>query len=142
MTQDAKEENAMPNRNDVLDEAWRVQEEASALGFDWPDVCGVLAKVREETDEIQAALDAGDRVHAARELGDLLFVCVNLARFLGARPEQILDQATKKFQNRFDALKMELAREGKSVESCAIEELDRVWNRVKVLTHQASKMGG
>lgn len=142
MSREAKDKNARRRSEDVLHEAWCVQQEASALGFDWPDVHGVLAKVREETDEIGAALDARDRAHAAHELGDLFFVCVNLARFLGVRPEDVLAQATAKFQNRFAALKIELAREGKTVESCALEELDRVWDRVKVLTHQSSKMGG
>lgn len=136
---EANERDPIRNADDVLREAWQVQEDASAVGFDWPDVHGVMAKVREETDEIQAALDANDQSHAARELGDLLFVCVNLARFLRARPEHVLTQAMETFKNRFNMLKEELAREGKETQSCSLDELDRVWNRVKVLTHQPSK---
>lgn len=142
MTTDSNSGNNVHAARDVMEEAWRIQEEASLLGFDWPDAHGVLAKVREETDEIEAALLAGDCAHAARELGDLLFVCVNLARFLRTRPEIVLEQACETFRTRFARLTEELLREGKSVQSCSIEELNHVWDRVKVLTHQSPNQRG
>src|SRR6201992_282878 len=71
----------------ALTRALKLQQKASKVGFDWNDPRAVLAKIREETDEIEAALDAGDKSHAATEAGDLLFAVVNLARHLDADPE-------------------------------------------------------
>src|SRR5262249_34158675 len=71
----------------ALTRALKLQQKASKVGFDWNDPKAVLAKIREEADEIEAALDAGDKRHAATEAGDLLFAVVNLARHLDADPE-------------------------------------------------------
>ncbi len=124
---------------DSLKTSWGIQDEASALGFDWPDITGVFAKVREELGEIEAAWHAGDRPHARLELGDLLFATVNLARFLDADPGEALDRANRRFTGRFDALKEILKGEGRSIESCSFEELDAVWDRVKKERRGAEK---
>jgi len=116
---------------DALLASMRVQEGASAEGFDWSSVAGVLAKVDEEVQEIREALVDGDVPHARRELGDLLLVVVNLARFVGADPREELKSATQRFENRFAHLKHALAEEGMSVEKCAPEELERWWQRIK-----------
>ena len=128
--------------NDLLQHAREIQERASAMGFDWPDANGVLAKIREETEEIQNALTDGNTAHAASELGDLLFASVNLARFLHTTAEKSLEEACARFQGRFQRLCDELAKEGKCVESCSLDELDTVWEKVKVLMHQSPKVRG
>ncbi|MBN2310636.1 MAG: hypothetical protein JXR94_16815 [Candidatus Hydrogenedentes bacterium] len=115
----------------ALVEACAVQQRAAAVGFDWPDVTGVLAKVREETAEIEHALAASDPQHAKRELGDLLFSAVNLARFLDADATQELRRATARFQCRFARVEREIERSGRSMTACSLEELDAVWERVK-----------
>jgi uncharacterized protein YabN with tetrapyrrole methylase and pyrophosphatase domain len=117
---------------DAIDHSLSVQAQASALGFDWPDAKGVLEKIEEETREIQAALEAEDAEQARRELGDLLLASVNLSRFLGVHPAEALRQATNRFSTRFEALKIEVERQGKKLETCSLEELDEVWNHVKI----------
>ena len=118
-------------RCDALDASWRIQSEVSARGFDWPDITGVFAKVREELDEVESAWSDGDREGARRELGDLLFATVNLGRFLGAHPEETLGRANRRFLARFILLETELQSEGRKVDNCSFEELDVVWERIK-----------
>jgi uncharacterized protein YabN with tetrapyrrole methylase and pyrophosphatase domain len=119
---------------DPLEQAWRVHNTASSLGFDWPDIGGVFEKVREELGEIEHAWHGGDRLHAKRELGDLFFAAVNLARFLDADPSAELMEATGRFSRRFELLKEEVAREGRQIAECSLDELDVVWERVKAMT--------
>lgn len=116
---------------DPLHESWLIQEEASGMGFDWPDVSGVFDKVHEELREIQEALAAGDAVHARRELGDVLFAVVNLGRFLGASPSGELHRTNVRFSRRFSLLREEMARDGRIMNECTLAELDEVWDRVK-----------
>lgn len=117
---------------DALRESAEVQAEASALGFDWQDVAGVLEKVEEELGEIRAALEAGDAAQARRELGDLLLIAVNLARFLDAAPDVELRAATARFARRFEAVKARLRMRGVAPESCTLDELNAVWDEVKL----------
>lgn len=117
--------------SDALLYSAAIQAGASAEGFDWPEVSGVLSKVEEELGEIREALDHGDGAHARRELGDLLLISVNLARFLGADPRAELLAATDRFSNRYACLKESLRAEGKTVENCSLEELETRWQTVK-----------
>lgn len=117
--------------SDPLAASYDIQEAASRRGFDWPDVEGVLDKLREELDEVRAALDAGDAAQAKRELGDVLFAAVNLGRFLHTHPSLELQRANERFMERFERLEFELANEGRRMESCTLAELDAVWERVK-----------
>ncbi|MEX2015160.1 MAG: MazG nucleotide pyrophosphohydrolase domain-containing protein [Candidatus Hydrogenedentales bacterium] len=129
-----------PNRSDsdsctqpdAILEAHELHEKASAAGFDWTEVAGVLAKVREELDELHAALDAGDEQHARRELGDLLFSAINLARFLRADPSFELRRASARFAARFGALQAEATRRGMNMQECTLEQLDVIWEEIKV----------
>jgi ATP diphosphatase len=124
----------MPMRVDIVDAlgySRQIQADASAEGFDWPDVAGVLDKVEEELGEIRHALAAGDTLHARKELGDLLLITVNLARFLGADPREELVEATCRFENRFRHLKFFLQAEGKSIRDCEPEALEAAWRHVK-----------
>ena len=124
---------ASPN---VLKESYRMQAEASAMGFDWPEIGGVLDKIAEELEEIRAALAQGDREQAQRELGDLLLAAVNTARFLGVEPGDALEAANKRFTERFAALQDRLAEEGIEMKSCSLDTLDAHWNAVKVRLRQ------
>lgn len=118
-------------KSDALEYSRRIQAAASSEGFDWPDISGVLDKVEEEICEVRLALETGDEAHARRELGDLLLITVNLARFLGADPREALVGATDRFENRFQQLKVLLHSEGKSIRDCAPEALEAAWQRVK-----------
>jgi len=111
--------------------AYRVQEKAASVGFDWPDVAGVLAKIREEVDETESALAKQDAAHVAEEIGDLLFAVVNLARFVKTDPEAHLRAAIEKFRRRFDRMVEGLNREGTSPERATLDEMDRLWEEAK-----------
>ena len=114
----------------ALTRALKLQEKASKVGFDWNDVCAVLHKIREEADEIEAALDkAAD--DAAAEVGDLLFAAVNLARHLRADPEALLRQTNRKFERRFAAIERALAAHGKTPAEATLAEMDKLWDAAK-----------
>ncbi len=86
-----------------------LQQKASTVGFDWNDPRAVLDKIREEADEIEAALDRGDKSDIASETGDLMFALVNLARHVDADPEMALREANAKFERRFGYIERTLA---------------------------------
>ncbi len=114
-----------------LNRAWDVQKAASAVGFDWPDISGALAKVHEEIAEVESALHEGNQEHTQEELGDLLFAMVNVARFLEQHPDLALHAATEKFEKRFAQVKTIIEAQGKQISQCSLAELDMVWDRVK-----------
>ena len=114
----------------ALTRALKLQAKASRVGFDWNDPRAVLRKIREETDEIEAALD-GDGVSAAAEVGDLLFAAVNLARHLHADPEALLRQTNQKFERRFAAIERALAAQGKAPQDATLAEMDKLWDEAK-----------
>ena len=92
----------------------------------------MLAKIREEADEIEAALDGGDANELAEETGDLLFALVNLARHVGADPETALRGTNAKFERRFAYIERALSAKGRSLEDATLEEMDALWNEAKV----------
>jgi len=114
----------------ALTRALKLQDKASKVGFDWNDPRAVLHKIREEADEIEAALD-GDATDAAGEVGDLLFAAVNLARHLRADPEAVLRGTNRKFERRFAAIEHALAAEGKKPQDATLAEMDALWNAAK-----------
>src|SRR6195256_4766440 len=115
----------------ALSRAMELQRKASSVGFDWNDPRAVLHKIREEADEIEAALDRGDADELAGETGDLLFALVNLARHVGADPEGALRGANAKFERRFAYIERALAAQGRSLERASLEEMDALWNEAK-----------
>ena len=116
----------------ALTRALKLQEKASRVGFDWNDPRAVLAKIREEADEIEAELDSeADHTHAAGEVGDLLFALVNLARHLRADPEGILRETNLKFERRFASIERALAKRGKRPEQSTLAEMDALWDAAK-----------
>ena len=129
--------------------AYRLQERAASVGFDWPDVAGPLAKVREELEEVERELPSqrptlsptagadpntpGYRPteRLVDEIGDLLFAVVNLARKSGVQPGPALDAANRKFRDRFEAVELLAADRGIDVETAGLEVLDGLWSEVK-----------
>ena len=115
----------------ALTRAMELQRKASTVGFDWNDPRAVLHKIREEADEIEAALDRGDADELAAETGDLLFALVNLARHVGADPESALRGTNAKFERRFAYIDRALAAKGRSLEGASLAEMDALWNEAK-----------
>lgn len=115
----------------ALTRALKLQEKAGRVGFDWNDPRAVLAKIREETDEIEAELAQADAAKIGAEVGDLLFAVVNLARHLRADPEDLLRQTNLKFERRFAAIEKALAACGKTPEEATLAEMDALWDEAK-----------
>ena len=115
----------------ALTRALKLQEKAGKVGFDWNDPLAVLAKIREEADEIAAELASGEARAAREEVGDLLFAVVNLARHLGADPEAALRAANEKFERRFGYIEQALATAGKTPEQSTLAEMDELWDEAK-----------
>jgi ATP diphosphatase len=115
----------------ALTRAMELQRKASTVGFDWNDPRAVLRKIREEADEIEAALDHGDSEEMAAETGDLMFALVNLARHVGANPEMALRGANAKFERRFAYIEQALAAKGRKPDGASLEEMDALWNEAK-----------
>jgi nucleoside triphosphate diphosphatase len=114
-----------------LARALALQQKASTVGFDWNDPHAVLNKIREEADEIEAALASRDADELASETGDLLFAVVNLARHVGADPDMALRGTNTKFERRFAYIERALAAKGRSLEAATLDEMDALWDRAK-----------
>jgi ATP diphosphatase len=115
----------------ALTRALKLQNKAGRVGFDWNDPRAVLAKIREEADEIEAELDRGRERQQAAEVGDLLFAVVNLARHLRADPEGLLRETNIKFERRFAAIERALATRGKTPRDATLAEMDALWDAAK-----------
>jgi ATP diphosphatase len=115
----------------ALTRALKLQQKASKVGFDWNDPMAVLAKIREEADEIESDLRSGTREAAAAEAGDLLFAVVNLARHLHADPEAVLRATNQKFERRFASIERALAARGRTPVQSTLEEMDALWDEAK-----------
>ncbi len=114
--------------------AYRLQERAAGVGFDWPDATGPMQKVKEETGELEAEMrDAGNGMREALqdEIGDLLFAVVNLARKLAIDPRAALEQANDKFTRRFEAVEHLAEQRGLDLGRAGLADLDRLWDEVK-----------
>jgi ATP diphosphatase len=115
----------------ALTRALKLQAKAGKVGFDWRDPAAVLAKIREEADEIEAELARGQRDKAVAEVGDLMFAVVNLARHLDADPEATLRSTNRKFEQRFASVERALAERGRSPREASLAEMDELWNEAK-----------
>jgi len=111
--------------------AYQVTQRASKVGFDWPDIQGVLKKLDEELMEFREALRHRDPKRAQEELGDLLFVLANVARFLRINPEQALRKTIQKFISRFHYVEVSLKKRGKSLRQSDLIEMDQLWEEAK-----------
>lgn len=115
----------------ALTRAMELQRKASTVGFDWNDPRAVLQKIREEADEIEAALDRNDKQEIAEETGDLMFALVNLARHVDADPEAALRATNAKFERRFAYIERALEAQGRTLEQASLAEMDALWNAAK-----------
>ncbi len=120
-----------PKTLPALVAAYRIQEKAGAVGFDWPDASGPLAKVHEETAELERELGGGTTAGRAAEIGDLLFAVVNLARHLTIDPERELRAATQRFRDRFHHIERRLREQGRQPSDATLAELDALWEEAK-----------
>jgi MazG family protein len=133
----------VPTGLPALVRAERLTEKASAVGFDWPEVKGVLAKVREEIGELEEAVarraaaapqdEDAHRLHGRveHELGDLLFALANLGRFLKVHPEEALRGSVRRFESRFHHVEERLREEGRTPREATLAEMDRYWDEAK-----------
>lgn len=119
----------------ALMRAEKLQKRAARIGFDWPNVRDVIAKVQEETLELQEALAADelDQAHIEEEIGDLLFVVANVARHVGRCPEDILRDANAKFERRFRYVEESLKKMGVPQSSATLAQMEKLWNDAKRL---------
>jgi ATP diphosphatase len=115
----------------ALVRAMELQRKAATVGFDWNDPRAVLQKIREEADEIEAALDIHDATELAAETGDLLFAVVNLARHAQVDPETALRMTNAKFERRFGYIEHALAANGRTLAEASLDEMDELWNEAK-----------
>jgi tetrapyrrole methylase family protein/MazG family protein/ATP diphosphatase len=115
----------------ALTRAVKLTKRAGRVGFDWPDAPAVLEKLHEEVAELEAEIAAGDHAKAREELGDLLFVCANLARKLDLDPEDALRSSNAKFIRRFGHIETRLAAQGRSPEQSSLEEMESLWIEAK-----------
>jgi len=122
----------------ALLKALRIASKAARIGFDWPDLDGLLAKVEEELAELRAAIASKERAAAADELGDLLFVLVNLARHLAIDPEDALQAANRKFVDRFRYVEERLSREGLRPSPANRERMEALWLEAKQALRRTS----
>lgn len=125
----------------ALTRALKLQAKAGQVGFDWNSARLVLQKIREEADEIEAALDANDLAEAAAEIGDLLFALVNLARHLSVDPEASLRAANAKFERRFAFIEQALAVRGASPDKATLAEMEELWIASKRAEAEAKESG-
>ncbi len=121
----------VPSSLPALTRAVKLQQKASSVGFDWNDARLVLAKIREEADELERALDQGHKPEIAEETGDLLFAMVNLARHVGADPESALRSTNDKFTRRFAYIEQALHASGRQMQNATLSEMDALWTEAK-----------
>jgi tetrapyrrole methylase family protein / MazG family protein len=121
----------VPKAQPALNRAFRVQEKAAGVGFDWPDVAPVWSKLREEIDEFQHEVERGDAVKMEHEFGDLLFSIVNLGRKLRLNPEDALRTSIDSFTRRFGFIEDQLAERGRGLDNSSLDEMDALWNEAK-----------
>jgi XTP/dITP diphosphohydrolase len=111
--------------------AYRIQEKARNVGFEWDDTSGAWDKLLEEIDELKAELDCGDHELAESELGDLLFAAINVARMNGLSPDNALERTNQKFIRRFNYVEEGAIAQGMNLKEITLEEMDALWDEAK-----------
>lgn len=121
----------VPDALPSLIKAYRIQDKARNVGFDWEDKGDVWKKVREELDELEVELRKEDKERSSQELGDFLFSVINAARLYKLNPDDALDKTNRKFIRRFNYIEEHSIREGKPLTEMSLEEMDKLWNEAK-----------
>jgi len=118
----------VPTSLPALIKAWRIQQKAHGVGFDWDHKDQVFEKIQEELTEFHQATTQENQ---EEEFGDLLFSLVNYARFINIEPETALEKANRKFMRRFQAMEQVILADNKSLQDLSIQEMDQYWNQIK-----------
>lgn len=121
----------VPSSLPSLIKAFRMQEKAANVGFDWPVREDVWNKVYEEVDELRAEFEKGDKVKAEKEFGDFLFSIVNAARLYGVNPDTALELTNNKFRSRFGYIEQQAKSKGVKLKDMSLEQMDALWNEAK-----------
>ncbi len=121
----------VPRHIPALMRAYKLQKKAAAVGFDWADEHGAMEKLEEELAEFEEAVIEQDQAKMKEEMGDILFSLVNVGRKLKLEPETALQETVLKFQKRFRKLELKLESEGRQLEECSLDELDKAWDQAK-----------
>lgn len=121
----------VPNSLPSLIKAFRVQEKAANVGFDWAEAKDVWAKVKEEIAEFEAEVEQMDKQKATAEFGDVLFSLVNAARLYHINPDNALEHTNQKFISRFNYVEQQAKAQGKRLNEMTLEEMDALWNEAK-----------
>lgn len=116
-----------------LIKAYRMQEKAANVGFDWEQRDEVWNKVQEEIAELRAEIEKGDKANSEKEFGDFLFSMVNVARLYNINPDNALEQTNKKFRNRFNYVEEHSIAQGRNLKEMTLNEMDALWNDAKKL---------
>ncbi len=130
----------VPREFPALMRAQKIQQKAAKAGFDWDDKNGAIEKLFEEINELQEALSKGNKFDIEDEFGDVLFSCVNVARFIDVDSEEALTGATDKFMNRFIEVEKLAQEQGVDMKNSSIEELDILWDKAKIITAEKANM--
>jgi tetrapyrrole methylase family protein/MazG family protein len=121
----------VPKSLPALHKAQLVQKRVARVGFDWENVQGALEKLSEEVGEVKESIASGDEKAVGEEIGDVLFAAVNVCRFSGHNPEELLHKTIAKFTRRFEFIEHAVHAQGKQLTDCPLEELDRYWEEAK-----------
>ncbi|MBR1547572.1 MAG: nucleoside triphosphate pyrophosphohydrolase [Prevotella sp.] len=121
----------VPTALPSLIKAYRIQDKARNVGFDWEDREDVWQKVEEELGELKAEMKKGDKQHSEEELGDFLFSVINAARLYRLNPDNALESTNKKFISRFNYIEQHSIRQGRPLTEMSLEEMDKLWNEAK-----------
>lgn len=129
----------VPKSLPPLVKAYRMQEKARGVGFDWEKDEQVWDKVMEELGELRVEVGKADNGNAEEEFGDLLFALINYSRFIGVNPEDALEKTNIKFKRRFQYLEEHARKDGKALYDMSLKEMDVYWEEAKMLEHKAKK---
>src|SRR5215831_11695532 len=125
----------IPSKLPAIHEAHQISSRAARVGFDWPDIDGIFDKLEEEVRELKEVISAGgnetQRERLEDEIGDMLFVIVNIARYLKIDSESALKRANRKFKTRFQHMESELAKQGKTLDQTSLAEMEALWQKAK-----------
>lgn len=123
----------VPTSLPTLIKAYRIQDKARNVGFDWEEKEQVWDKVKEEFGELQAEISSMDKDKAEAEFGDLFFSIINAARLYGINPDNALERTNQKFTRRFNYLEENTIKQGRNLKDMSLEEMDKYWNEAKKL---------